>query len=68
MKYINKCNDQELLDTLLLLRFGSKEYDIKHKPILNYTSIAKVMHMSIVTVRYLVLLAVRLKEKGLTAT
>ena len=53
------CEDQELIDYFLLLRFGNVKATSRSTPILNYASIAKVVNISDATVRKLIMKGVQ---------
>ena len=46
--------DKDLIDYLLLLRFGTQEPSHETRPILNLTSIAKITRKPISTIRALI--------------
>ena len=55
---------KDLLDLLLLLRFGSVKIGFNPKPVLTYAAISKVVSLSASTVRLLILKAVSAKMSG----
>ena len=46
--------DQQLVDYLLLLRFGTCDVGEASRPLLNYASIAKVMNKPVSTITHLI--------------
>lgn len=59
--------DSEYIDLLFKLRYGCDEYSEQLKPVLNYTSIARLLHKSPATVRSHCLLALNLKRQHLNS-
>ena len=46
--------DQQLVDYLLLLRFGTSDVGEASRPLLNYASIAKFMNKPVSTITHLI--------------
>jgi hypothetical protein len=46
--------DQQLVDYLLLLRFGTCDVGEASRPLLNYASIAKIMKKPVSTITHLI--------------
>ena len=57
--------DQQLIDYLLLLRFGTYDVDQVSRPILNFVSISKIIMKPLSTIRDLIKLGMELKIKML---
>ena len=56
--------NQQLIDYLLLLRFGACEVGPASRPMLNFASISKIMRKPISTVRDLIKLGIKSKIKN----
>ena len=56
--------DQQLIDYLLLLRFGACEVCPAARPMLNFASISKITKKPISTVRDLIKLGIKSKIKN----
>ena len=56
--------NQQLIDYLLLLRFGTCDIGLASRPILNFASISKIMRKPISTVRDLIKLGIKSKIKN----
>ena len=56
--------NQQLIDYLLLLRFGTCDIVQASKPILNFASISKIMRKPISTMRDLIKLGIKSKIKN----
>ena len=54
--------DHQLIDYLLLLRYGTTHIDSSSTPILNFTSISKVIGKSVESVRRLIKLGLEMRE------
>ena len=57
--------DQQLIDYLLLLRFGTCEVGPAARPILNFASISKITKKPLSSIRDLIKLGIELKLKDL---
>ena len=55
--------DQQLIDYLLLLRFGTCEVGPASRPMLNFASISKITKKPLSTIRDLIKLGIELKLK-----
>ena len=62
MRVFGSVYDSEYIDLLFKLRYGCNDYSDQLKPILNYKSIARLLHKSAATVRSHCLLALNLKR------
>ena len=62
---IKMTEDENLVSYLLLLRFGPSFDDQFTKPILNYTSIAKLVKKPVQTVRGLIIFGVSRLKQGI---
>ena len=56
--------NQQLIDYLLLLRFGTCEVGPAARPMLNFSAISKIMRKPISTIRYLIKLGLKSKIKN----
>ena len=56
--------DQQLIDYLLLLRFGTCEVGPASRPMLNFASISKIMRKPISTISDLIKLGIKSKIKN----
>ena len=56
--------NQQLIDYLLLLRFGTCEVGPASRPMLNFASISKIMRKPISTIRDLIKLGIKSKIKN----
>ena len=56
--------NQQFIDYLLLLRFGTCDLGEASRPILNFASISKIMRKPISTVRDLIKLGIKSKIKN----
>ena len=56
--------NQQLIDYLLLLRFGSCDLGLASIPILNFASISKIMRKPISTIRDLIKVGIKSKIKN----
>ena len=57
--------DQQLIDYLLLLRFGTREVGPASRPMLNFASISKITKKPLSTIRDLIKLGIESKLKDL---
>ena len=57
--------DQQLIDYLLLLRFGTCEVGPASRPMLNFASISKITKKPLSSIRDLIKLGIELKLKAL---
>ena len=53
--------DQQLVDYLILLRFGTCDVGIASRPTLNFSSISRIIQKPLSTIRYLIKSGVELK-------
>ena len=58
--------DQQLIDYLLLLRFGTREVSPASRPMLNFASISKITKKPLSTIRELIKLGIESKLKDLS--
>ena len=56
--------NQQLIDYLLLLRFGTCDIGQASRPILNFASISKIMRKPISTIRDLIKVGIKSKIKN----
>ena len=56
--------NQQLIDYLLLLRFGTSDIVQASRPILNFASVSKNMRKPISTIRDLIKVGIKLKIKN----
>ena len=56
--------DHQLIDYLLLLRYGTSEVGPASRPMLNFASISKIMRKPISTIRDLIKLGIKSKIKN----
>ena len=56
--------NQQLIDYLLLLRFGTCDLGVASRPILNFASISKFMRIPISTIRDLIKVGIKSKIKN----
>ena len=56
--------NQQLIDYLLLLRFGTCDFGEASRPILNFASISKIMRKPISTIRDLIKVGIKSKIKN----
>ena len=61
---LSMTEDQQLIDYLLLLRFGTCEVGPASRPMLNFASISKIMRKPISTIRDLIKLGIKSKIKN----
>ena len=57
--------DQQLIDYLLLLRFGRREVGLASRPMLNFASISKITKKPLSTIRDLIKLGIDLNLKAI---
>ena len=58
--------DHQLIDYLLLLRFGTREVGPASRPMLNFASISKITKKPLSTIRDLIKLGIEWKMKDLS--
>ena len=56
--------NQQLIDYLLLLRYGTCDIEQASRPILNFASISKIMRKPISTIRDLIKVGIKSKIKN----
>jgi hypothetical protein len=64
-KKLRMTEDQQLIDYLLLLRFGTCEVGPASRPMLNFASISKITKKPLSTIRDLIKLGIESKLKAL---